>query len=161
MAPPKRKAQQPSKKKKALGLVMRKKAVLAERTRINLLLDEKALAGRKAVMEMLGLKEDTSGQEKLTPLRGKKGYVHGATETAYRIHLGSLRFFCKLTGNYEDLLILEPNAPENCPSVKASTVEMFMRYKCGQKGSPLKVSPTGEALQMDVFGGGDEPQGTC
>ncbi|CAM9814824.1 unnamed protein product, partial [Heterosigma akashiwo] len=75
------------------------------------------------------------------------------TETAYRIHLGSLRFFCKLTGNYEDLLILEPNAPENCPSVKASTVEMLMRYKWGLKGSPLKVSPTGEALQMDVFGG--------
>lgn len=62
----------------------------------------------------------------------------GNTTKNYGKHFNGLFRFSCVIGDYESLLILHPQAPlQFCPSMKARTVALYMRYKTMEKGSPL------------------------
>ena len=73
------------------------------------------------------------------------------TEHSYAKHYVGLYKFAAIIGDYESLLILEPAAPTTfCPSMKATTVALYMRYKLLEKGDILQDQNDQDVL--NVFG---------
>ncbi|CAN0145452.1 unnamed protein product, partial [Heterosigma akashiwo] len=72
---------------------------------------------------------------------------------AYRKHIKALLFYTtKLTGDYETMLLLQPNAPLGTPSMKPSTLQNFMRWRSGDQGTPLKDPEAGDTVIKSVLG---------
>eukprot|EP00474_Spongospora_subterranea_P006372 CRZ06830.1 hypothetical protein [Spongospora subterranea] len=79
------------------------------------------------------------------PLTGSRPMSLNTT-SAYKKHYRGLRYFCCMIGDYEGLLLLQEDAPDHfCPSLCASTLSNFIRFKRGEVGSVL-VDAHGETV---------------
>lgn len=77
----------------------------------------------------------TSGPSR--PLTGTRPLASSSLQN-YNKHYRGLRFFCCLVGDYESLLLLQNDAPEDfCPSMSAMTVSNFIRFKKGTVDTEL------------------------
>jgi hypothetical protein len=106
---------------------------------------EPAKAGMNAVLARMNLQfsnpEPLIGSSALAVL-SKRDYVK---------HYRGLRLFCCYIGDYESLLMLQDNAPRPfCPSISASTISEFIRWKRTASGKPF-LNRNREPI-MDVLG---------
>jgi hypothetical protein len=60
-----------------------------------------------------------------------------ATKSKYIGNLRMLNHFLIMLGDYESMLILQDNAPDDCISMDVDSLILFARYKCGENGTPL------------------------
>ena len=56
--------------------------------------------------------------------------------------------FCALIGDYDSMLMLLPNPPEHCPSMKASTVVACLKFKRQEKNTPVMCGGNKSNMQM-------------
>jgi hypothetical protein len=71
------------------------------------------------------------------PLWGNRS-IGPSSKSAYTTHYRGLKHFCCMIGDYESLIILQENRPTYCTSMKAETVEAFIRFKMCDRSITLK-----------------------
>ncbi|KAI3650647.1 hypothetical protein MP228_004128 [Amoeboaphelidium protococcarum] len=62
-----------------------------------------------------------------TPLWGNRPLSERSIST-YQKHWNGLKYFCKLIGDYESLLMLLDRATDGCPAMKPETIANFIRF---------------------------------
>jgi hypothetical protein len=73
----------------------------------------------------------------------------GHNEANFRL----MYHFCAIIGDYESMLMLLPDVPAFCPSMKAETIELGLRFKRQDKNTPLMHTGANSAKQVqDIFG---------
>ena len=60
-----------------------------------------------------------------------------ATKSKHIGNLCMLNRFLIMIGDYESMLILQDNSPDDCISMNVNSLILFVHYKCGKKGTPL------------------------
>jgi hypothetical protein len=118
----------------------------------------KAKAGLKVVLSKLEL-EFNDNNCRLTGSRTIKETSIAQYESLYR---GLRYFFCtrgqepvwgfiaQQVGDYESLLMLQTNSPDNCPSINANSIALFIKWKRNKKGTPLLLP--NDTVALDVLG---------
>lgn len=105
-----------------------------------------AKAGMDQVLKKLDLKFALTTTKRTGDLTLGRNTVAG-----YEKHYRGLRHFFCLIGDYESLLILQENAPEPfCPSMSAVNLALFIKWKRGEKGTPLVRLDNSSVI--DIFG---------
>jgi hypothetical protein len=61
-----------------------------------------------------------------------------ASKSKYVGNLRMLNHFFTMIGDYESMLILQEDSPDNCISMNIDSIILFACYKCGEKGTLLK-----------------------
>jgi hypothetical protein len=105
-----------------------------------------AKAGMDQVLQKLDLKFALTASKRTGDLTLRRNTVAG-----YEKHYRGLRHFFCLIGDYESLLILQENAPTPfCPSMSAVNLALFIKWKRGEKGTPLLRLDASSV--SDIFG---------